>query len=163
MKFRLNGALSRTSRSSRCRTAASTVSCSAPGLSGFAFSLTLHLLAGELPKQLPTSLEVLTLGEDTENTNEFTGGIPSEWGALTNLKWLKIVNCGLDGKPLGIRSERFQFRVDMFTFSAGELPKELGKLVSLAFFDAAGNKLQGGLSTRTERLRILADTSPIGR
>jgi len=66
-------------------------------MSGFAFSLTLHLLAGVLPKQLPTSLEVLTLGEYIDNTNKFTGEIPSEWGALTNLKSLKIVACGLDG------------------------------------------------------------------
>ena len=79
---------------------ASTVSGSAPVLSAFAFALTLHLLAGELPKQLPTSLEVLTLGEYSYNTNKFTGGIPPEWGALTNLKSLKIVACGLDGKPL---------------------------------------------------------------
>ena len=42
------------------------------------------------------------------------------------------------------------FRGDMFTFSAGELPKELGKLANLTFFSAAGNKLQGGLSTRAE-------------
>ena len=111
VEFRLNGALSRTSRSSTWPTAASTVSCSAPVLSGFAFSLTLHLLAGELPKQLPTSLEVLTLGEYSDysdNTNKFTGGIPSEWGALTNLKSLKIVACGLDGKPLSIRTERLR-------------------------------------------------------
>ena len=63
-------------------------------------------MAGELPKQLPTSLEVLTLGEYSDNANKFTGGIPSEWSALTNLKSLKIVCCGLDGKPLSIRSER---------------------------------------------------------
>ena len=54
--------------------------------------------AGELPKHLPVSLEVLTLGEGNSNTNKFTGGIPSEWGALTNLKQLKMVACGLDGE-----------------------------------------------------------------
>ena len=53
-----------------------------------------------MPKQLPVSLEVLNFGERYDNTNRFTGGIPSEWGALTNLKSLKMVACGLDGKSL---------------------------------------------------------------
>ena len=53
---------------------------------------------GELPKQLPLSLEVLNLGAVDFNTNKFTGGIPSEWGALTNLKRLEMVACGLDGE-----------------------------------------------------------------
>ena len=82
-------------------------------------------MAGELPKQLPTSLEVLTLGEGGNNTNKFNGGIPSEWGALTNLKSLKIVACGLDGKPLSIRTERFRFRVDMVTFLQDNCPRIL--------------------------------------
>jgi len=41
-----------------------------------------------------------------------------------------------------------------FTFSAGEMPKELGKLANLTFFNAAVNKLQGGLSTHTERFGL---------
>ena len=54
---------------------------------------------GELPKQLPVSLEVLNLGDyqTKTNNNKFTGGIPSEWGALTNLKKLTMTQCGLDG------------------------------------------------------------------
>ena len=55
-------------------------------------------VAGVLPKQLPVSLEELNLGQFDDNTNKFTGGIPSEWGALTNLKKLRMVNCGLDGE-----------------------------------------------------------------
>ena len=55
---------------------------------------------------LPISLEVFNLGDDWENTNKFTGGIPSEWGALANLKVLKMVACGLDGKLLSTRTER---------------------------------------------------------
>ena len=57
-----------------------------------------RLFAGELPKELPVSLEVLILGEDYKNANKFTGGIPSEWGALTNLKKLMMVSCGLHGE-----------------------------------------------------------------
>ena len=56
-----------------------------------------------MPKVLPISLEVFNLGDGWGNTNKFTGGIPSEWGALTNLKELKMANCGLDGRPLSIR------------------------------------------------------------
>ena len=66
-----------------------------------------------MPKELPVSLEVLNFGEDYGNKNKFTGGIPSEWGALTNLKDLKMVACGLDGKALSTRAERF---ILMLTF-----------------------------------------------
>ena len=59
-----------------------------------------------MPKVLPISLEVLNLGDDFGNKNQFTGGIPSEWGAVANLKELKMAYCGLDGEPLSIRSER---------------------------------------------------------
>ena len=66
---------------------------------------------------LPTSLEVLNFGERYDNTNKFTGGIPSEWGALTNLKSLKMVACGLDGKSPRTRAElheRQAFKSDSF-------------------------------------------------
>ena len=58
-----------------------------------------------MPKVLPASLEVLDLsGGDGKKGNSpphtFTGGIPFEWGALTNLKELNMAYCGLDGKPL---------------------------------------------------------------
>ena len=46
---------------------------------------------------MPPSLEVLNLGDDIRNNNKFTGGIPAEWGSLTNLKELKLAFCGLDG------------------------------------------------------------------
>ena len=48
--------------------------------------------AGPLPKLMPPSLETMDL-----TSNKFTGGIPSEWGSLTNLKELKLAACGLDG------------------------------------------------------------------
>jgi len=53
------------------------------------------------------SLEVLDLsgGDDMtryggrqDHRHKSTGGIPSEWAALTNLKKLKMQNSGLDGK-----------------------------------------------------------------
>ena len=60
-----------------------------------------------MPKVLPISLEVLDVSGVYDRPHKFTGGIPSEWSALTNLKSLKMAFCGLDGKPLSIRSERF--------------------------------------------------------
>ena len=59
-----------------------------------------------MPKALPGSLEVLNLGDDpfARSNNKFTGGIPSEWGVLTNLKELKVANCGFDGKLLSTLS-----------------------------------------------------------
>ena len=105
---------------------------------------------------LPTSLEVLDLAGGNpawgQTPNKFIGKIPSKWGALANLKELKTASCGLDGKPLSIRSERFRFRVDMVTFFAGQLPKELGKLVNLKEFNVYGNKIEG-------QLGILSTTS----
>ena len=53
---------------------------------------------GPLPKMMPPSLEVLNM----YNAGKFTGGIPSEWGSLTNLKELKMAYCGLDGASLRV-------------------------------------------------------------
>ena len=53
--------------------------------------------AGTLP-MMPPSLEVLNM----QNAGKFTGGIPSEWGSLTNLKSLDMRNCGLDGASLWV-------------------------------------------------------------
>ena len=46
---------------------------------------------GPLPT-MPPSVEVLDVSH-----NKFTGGIPSEWGSLTNLKSLRMVQCGIGG------------------------------------------------------------------
>ena len=43
---------------------------------------------------------------------------------------------------------------DISLFLAGELPKELGKLVKLTYFNVADNGLEGGLSTHTERFGL---------
>ena len=47
---------------------------------------------------MPTSLEILNMGLDINNKNKFTGGIPADWCSMTNLKELKMVECGLDGE-----------------------------------------------------------------
>ena len=82
---------------------------------------------------LPASLEVLDVSGTYDNPHKFNGGIPSEWGALTNLKELKMVYCGLDGKLLSIRTERFAFSrfVDKLCRAPGCDPKELAKLANL--------------------------------
>ena len=47
---------------------------------------------------MPLSLEILILGDMSgDSHNKFTGGIPTEWGSLTNLKELKMAYCGLSG------------------------------------------------------------------
>mgnify|MGYP002052845361 CR=1 FL=1 len=43
---------------------------------------------------MPVSLEVLNLWD----AGKFTGGIPAEWTSMTNLKELRMYNCGLDGE-----------------------------------------------------------------
>ena len=50
---------------------------------------------------MPLSLEILDLSGGNpdfgQKPHKFTGGIPSEWGSLTNLKKLSMERCGLDG------------------------------------------------------------------
>ena len=43
---------------------------------------------------MPPSLEQLDLSGPFQ---KFTGGIPTEWGSLTNLKKLRVARCGLTG------------------------------------------------------------------
>ena len=42
---------------------------------------------------MPPSLEKL----DMSSAGKFTGGIPTEWSSLTNLKELSMARCGLSG------------------------------------------------------------------
>ena len=59
----------------------------------------------------PSSLETLEIGTYftyLESSNKFEGGIPAEWGSLTNLKRLYVMHCGLDGKSLSTRTWRFE-------------------------------------------------------
>ena len=46
---------------------------------------------------MPPSLERLDLSGHEFAAHKFTGGIPTEWGSLTNLKQLSMAYCGLDG------------------------------------------------------------------
>ena len=46
---------------------------------------------------MPPSLVILELSGEFSKRHKFTGGIPTEWGSLTNLKELKMANCGLSG------------------------------------------------------------------
>ena len=83
-----------------------------------------------MPKVLPTSLEVLDLSGGKYNPHKFTGGIPPDWGALTNLKELKIAFCRLDGKPLSIRIERLRILLTFppITFRQGNCPRKSANL-----------------------------------
>ena len=42
---------------------------------------------------MPTSIETLELSIN----KKFTGGIPSEWGSLKNLRSLNMYGCGIGG------------------------------------------------------------------
>ena len=70
------------------------------------------------------------------------GTITSDVAVFTKLKKLELYSMELDGKIGSTRTERLRILMT-FTFSAGELPKELGKLANLTHFDASWNKLQG--------------------
>ena len=49
---------------------------------------------------MPVSLEILDLQGGRRKQHKFTGGLPPEWGSMTNLKELRMVACGLDGECL---------------------------------------------------------------
>jgi hypothetical protein len=94
-------------------------------------------LDGPLPGALPASLEVLALGDKySMNTNHFAGGIPSEWGALVNLRSLYLVSCGLDGT----------IPVDA-----------LGKLTKLNVLSLLGNAFEGKLEASAALAKRLPD------
>ena len=50
---------------------------------------------------MPTSIETLKL-----DYNNFTGGIPSEWGSLTSLKNLRMYKCGIGGACWDVPADR---------------------------------------------------------
>ena len=50
---------------------------------------------------MPPSVEVLDV-----SYNKFTGGIPSEWGSLLNLKNLQMVKCGIGGACWDVPADR---------------------------------------------------------
>ena len=89
---------------------------------------TSNFFTGELPKQLPVSLEVLDLSGGSLDAHKFTGGIPFEWGALTNHKTLSISNCSLDGKSLSTRTERLRILLTVHCFSQEYYPSNLPTL-----------------------------------
>ena len=111
---------------------------------------------------MPPSLEILNLGAYSDNTNKFTGGIPAEWGSLTNLKELKLVACGLDGACRvcsDIHERHLQkgkcrgegkfsdlsmcFKI--FILCTGNVPATIGNLTNLKELWLQGNKLSGAL------------------
>ena len=49
---------------------------------------------------MPVSLEILNLSGEYNKPHKFTGGIPAEWSSMTNLKELRMADCGLDGECL---------------------------------------------------------------
>ena len=110
---------------------------------------------------MPPSLEKLILGDILKNSNQFTGGIPTEWGSLTKLKELNMAKCGLDGtlvsdpRYTGEREERTGERASSGTESAhgcscrvlprcaGVIPESIGNLKSLRELQLQGNALSG--------------------
>ena len=80
-------------------------------------------ITGPLPKVLPTSLEILDISGGLLVRHKFTGGIPPEWGALTNLKQLNMARCGLDGAFGSTRTERLILALTFPRFLQGGCPR----------------------------------------
>ena len=105
---------------------------------------------------MPVSLEVLdlsgTLYSSDGTPHEFTGGIPAEWISMTNLKELKMANCGLDGEsafPVTPRRSEFRsetrqtlnWKAETTTRArAGTVPAEMRSLINLEILDLWDNR-----------------------
>ena len=112
------------------------------------------LCTGELP------LEIIRMkAKGIIPAGEFSCGLvgnkgftlPSNISKLgDDITKLDLSFCSLTG-PLSIRTERLRVLL-IFTYSAGELPKQLGQLTKLTHLDVSENELTGALSTRSERV-----------
>ena len=103
---------------------------------------------------MPPSLEKLILGAVFGNLNKFTGGIPTEWSSLTNLKELNVADCGLDGAfvcrhpcayvPRNATEPNRKFLTrSPFPRCAGAIPESIGNLTNLRVLWLFQNKLSG--------------------
>ena len=106
------------------------------------------MCAGALPYEFPQSLTTLSLGEYSNKTNSFTGGLPPEWGNLTHLSELTLSNCGLEGRCISCLSI-FTENGDSRSCAPGSLPEELGALVNLTCLYANANSLSGEMCEAT--------------
>merc|ERR1712046_490660 len=105
---------------------------------------------------MPPSLEELVLdgGQALYQHHKFTGGIPSEWGSLTNLKKLSMARCGLDGAiPASIGDlSSLQTLVLADNALTGPIPESIGGLTNLQKLELWQNKLTGPSLPETFKL-----------
>ena len=91
------------------------------------------------------------------SNNEFTGGIPSEIGNLTNLNYLYLNSNQLTGEipsEIGnlVNLERLHLFGNQLT---GEIPSEIGNLSNLEFITLGNNQLTGEIPSEIGNLMNL--------
>ncbi|GMH27722.1 hypothetical protein Nepgr_029565 [Nepenthes gracilis] len=112
-------------------------------------------LRGLIPFELSnlTDLKYLRLGY----FNAFKGGIPRDFGKLSNLVHLDLASCGLDGpipQELGNLKQLDTIFLQANQLS-GSLPPQLGDLVCLKLLDVSNNGLSGEIPSEFSALRVL--------
>ncbi|KAL3634064.1 Receptor-like protein kinase 7 [Castilleja foliolosa] len=114
------------------------------------------------------NLQVLSLGDNSFDRTPF----PREIVNLTNLNWLYLSNCSVEGEipeeignlvelinlelsmnyisgviPKGITKLNKLWQLELYSnLLTGELPQGMGNLTNLEFFDASTNNLSGNIS-----------------
>lgn len=102
-----------------------------------------NALTGRIPPELANlaNLQYMYIGY----FNQYDGGIPVEFGRLTNLIRLDIANSGLTGTiPASLGSLTNLDSIFLLTNSlVGSIPPELGNLTNLKSLDLSNNHLSG--------------------
>jgi len=107
-------------------------------------------LSGGLPPQFQSGIIYLIYLYD----NQFSGPVPSEWGSIESLEYLKLYSNELTGPiPSELGDLSILRLLQLYdNHLSGPIPSNLGNLSYLQFLDLKGNMLTGAVPTELQNL-----------
>ena len=102
---------------------------------------------------MPLSLEELDLSGEDVKPHKFTAGIPPESGSLTNLKKLRMQECGWDSASRGLTRHTARTFCQP-CLGTGPLPAGLSQLTNLQRLDVSVNELSGAAQPGIPRVEV---------